>query len=353
MREAKRKFDFASIGLRDRTSYDPGPDSFSRDFAGDSDREGSRSSSARGRTHRTADAQPSSYDDAEAGRLLLEMANRERAKAGLPPLQADDGLTKAARAHAAAMAAQQKLSHQLSGEPSLVHRLAANTKTHLDQSGENVAFAGSVDQAQDSLMHSPPHRANLLNAGYNVAGFSVVRRGSLLYVTQDFGHSLPSRSDAEAEVLVGRSVDRMRAQSHLPGLQRMDGKEAASTACAMAEADSLRTPGPRARAVLRYTTSEPQVRSRECSPGDQGSVTRRFRRRLLLRPYTNLSHGGVLGCTSLLLDRAAAWRGQPTSGAKRAPLSAVAARVNSCPFPLRPYQARATSDHPKPICRVC
>ena len=207
----------------------------------------------------TADAQPSSYDDAEAGRLLLEMANRERAKAGLPALQADDGLTKAARAHAAAMAAQQKLSHQLSGEPSLVHRLAASTKTHLDQSGENVAFANSVDQAQDSLMHSPPHRANLLNAGYNVAGFSVVRRGSLLYVTQDFGHSLPSHSDAEAEVLVTRSVDRMRAQTHLPGLQRMDGKEAASTACAMAEADSLRTPGPRARAVLRYTTSEPQV----------------------------------------------------------------------------------------------
>ncbi len=206
-----------------------------------------------------AEAQPSPYNDAEAGRRLLEMANRERAKAGLAPLQADDGLTKAAQAHAAAMAAQQKLSHQLSGEPSLVLRLAANSKTHLDQSGENVAFAGSVDQAQDSLMHSPPHRANLLNAGYNVAGFSVVRRGSLLYVTQDFGHSLPSRTDAEAEVLVGRSVDGMRAQSHLPGLQRMDGKEAASTACAMAEADSLRTPGPKARAVLRYTTSDPQV----------------------------------------------------------------------------------------------
>lgn len=206
-----------------------------------------------------AESQPSPYYDAEAGRKLLEMANRERARAGLPPLQADDGLTKAALAHAAAMAAQQKLSHQLSGEASLVHRLAANTKTHLDQSGENVAFANSVEQAQDSLMHSPPHRANLLNAGYNVAGFSVVRRGSLLYVTQDFGHSLTTYSEDEAEVLVGRSVDRLRAQSRLPGLRRMDGKEAASTACAMAEADSLRTPGPRARAVLRYTTSEPQV----------------------------------------------------------------------------------------------
>jgi uncharacterized protein YkwD len=151
------------------------------------------------------DSQPSPSYDHEAERRLLALANRERAKAGLPPLQKDEGLTQAAREHGAAMAAQKKLSHQLSGEPNLVHRLAANTKTRLDQAGENVAFAGSVDQAQNSLMHSPPHRANLLNANYNVAGFSVVRSGSLLYVTQDFGHSLPSRSEEKAEVLVGRA----------------------------------------------------------------------------------------------------------------------------------------------------
>src|SRR6266403_2793102 len=153
-------------------------------------------------TMATNDSQPSLTYDATAERRLLDMANRERARAGLPPLQKDEGLTQAAREHGAAMAAQKKLSHQFSGEPSLIHRLAANTKTRLDQAGENVAFAGSVEQAQDSLMHSPPHRANLLNSGYNVAGFSVVRSGSLLYVTQDFGHSLPTHSDDEAEVLV-------------------------------------------------------------------------------------------------------------------------------------------------------
>jgi uncharacterized protein YkwD len=207
----------------------------------------------------TADSQPSPYYDAEAERRLLDMANRERAEVGLPPLQLDDGLARAAREHGAAMAAQQKLSHQLSGEPNLAHRLAANTKTQLDQAGENVAFAGSLDQAQESLMHSPPHRANLLNAGYNVAGFSVVRSGSLLYVTQDFGHSLPSHSDDEADVLAGRSVDRIRLQSRLPVLQRMDGREAAAAACAMAEADSLHTPAPRGRAVVRYATPQPQM----------------------------------------------------------------------------------------------
>ena len=133
-------------------------------------------------------------------------------------------------------------------------------KPSLDQAGENVAFAGSLDQAQDSLMHSPPHRANLLNADYNVAGFSVVRSGSLLYVTQDFGHSLPSHSDEEAEVLVGRSVDRIRAQG-TPSrtLQRMDSSEAAASACAMAEGRFVARAGAHSRVVLRYTTPQPQT----------------------------------------------------------------------------------------------
>jgi uncharacterized protein YkwD len=206
----------------------------------------------------SADSQPSPHYDAEAERRLLEMANQDRAKAGLPPLKKDEGLTQAARAHATAMAAQRKLCHQLAGEANLEQRLAANSKDHLDQSGENVAYAGTVDEAESSLMHSPPHRANLLNAGYNVAGFSVVRSGSLLYVTQDFGHSLPTRTDDEADVLVGRSVDRMRAQNRLPPLQRLDNKEAAATACTMADADSLRVPAPRSREVIRYTTAQPQ-----------------------------------------------------------------------------------------------
>ncbi len=224
----------------------------------------------------SADSQPSLKYDAEAERRLLELANRERAKAGLPPLQKDEGLTQAAREHGAAMAAQRKLSHQLSGEANLVHRLAANTKTRLDQAGENVAYAGSVDQAQDSLMHSPPHRANLLNAGYNVAGFSVVRSGSLLYVTQDFGHSLPSHSDDEADVLVARSVDRMRSQTRLPGLQRRDSREAAAAACVMAKADSVRSPVLRAREVVRYTTAQPQILPENVSRAIESRSVRAF-----------------------------------------------------------------------------
>jgi uncharacterized protein YkwD len=211
----------------------------------------------------TSDSQPSPqhslYSDAEAGRRLLELANQDRAKAGLPPLKMDDGLAKAALAHAAAMAAQRKLSHQLSGEPDVEHRLAANTNVHLDQLGENVAFAETIEGAENSLMHSPPHRANLLNAGYNVAGFSVVRSGSLLFVAQDFGHSLPSYSSREAEGLVADSVDRLRAQHHLPQLQLLSGSSAHAQACDMGKAGSLRSAPLVGRVILRYTTSQPQT----------------------------------------------------------------------------------------------
>ena len=124
--------------------------------------------------------------DAEAERELFDLANQARAQAGAAPLQMDDGLTRAARAHAVQMAGQQQLSHQLTGEPAFALRLAANCTLHLDRAGENVAYAGSVDQVQQGLMHSPTHRENLLNPAYNVAGFGVVRAGFSLYVAQDF-----------------------------------------------------------------------------------------------------------------------------------------------------------------------
>src|ERR1700732_2986158 len=60
--------------------------------------------------------QPSSNDsspyDAGAERELFNLANQARAQAGAAPLQIDEGLTRAAREHAGAMARQQQLSHQ-------------------------------------------------------------------------------------------------------------------------------------------------------------------------------------------------------------------------------------------------
>jgi uncharacterized protein YkwD len=207
--------------------------------------------------------QPSPDDsspyDAEAERELFDLANQARAQAGIAPLQMDDGLIQAARAHAAEMAAQQQLSHQFAGEPSLAQRLAANCTLHLDHAAENVSLAGSVDQSHQGLMHSPPHRENLLNPGYNVAGFGVVRAGFSLYVAQDFGHSLPAYSPRQAGGLVSGAIARMRREANLPQLQWMDSDTAQASACSMARADFLKTVASRGSYTLRYTTEEPET----------------------------------------------------------------------------------------------
>jgi uncharacterized protein YkwD len=207
--------------------------------------------------HQLSSGDASAYD-ASAERDLLRLANEARAQAGLAPLQEDAGMTQAARAHAAAMVEQQQLSHQLSGEPALGQRLAANCSLHLDHAGENIAYAGSVTQAHEGLMHSPPHRENLLNPSYNIAGIGAAWNGFVLYITEDFGHSLPTYSAPDAEATIAESVDRARRNAALKPLQRIDNAAAKTVACSMAQADSINAPGPHDHAILRYTTMRPE-----------------------------------------------------------------------------------------------
>jgi uncharacterized protein YkwD len=208
--------------------------------------------------------QVSPYDkpsyDAGAERELLDMANADRAQAGKPPLKMDDGLVKAARAHAAEMASRNAISHQFSGEAPLIQRISENSGLHLDREGENVAVASTADDAHQALMASPPHRDNLLSPNFNVAGIGVFRKGNRIYVAQDFGYSLPSYSVKQAEELVAASVEQLRAQVRMPRLQRTNANNPQSSACAMAKADSLNaaTPEP-GQYMLRYTSMQPET----------------------------------------------------------------------------------------------
>jgi hypothetical protein len=172
----------------------------------------------------------------------------------------DAGLVRAARAHAAEMASRNQLSHQFSGEPALPQRLAASSPLHLERAGENVAMASNPDQAHQALMSSPPHRDNLLSPNFNVAGFGVFVSGHMLYVAQDFGSSLPSYSVRQAQELVSATLEQLRAQAKMPRLQRVDSGSAQSSACAMAQGDSLSAADPPPGAyMLRYTSMTPEA----------------------------------------------------------------------------------------------
>ena len=52
--------------------------------------------------------------------------------------------------------------------------------------GENVAYAGSVEQAMATLEASAPHRANLLKPEFLRVGIGIVERDGRYWVTQVF-----------------------------------------------------------------------------------------------------------------------------------------------------------------------
>jgi uncharacterized protein YkwD len=201
--------------------------------------------------------------DSQAEQQILELANRSRQQAGAPLLSLDSGLTRAARVHAQAMLEARQLSHQFEGEPSLPSRLAAATQLQLDQEGENVALDMDPAQAEQHLMLSPPHRANLLNPAYNVVGMGVVRSGDRLYVVQDFGHALPNYSLADVKDRIAASVQRARRNANASDLPRNDLAAADDTACSMAHADKLATAAihelSQHYTVLTFTSLHPET----------------------------------------------------------------------------------------------
>ena len=133
------------------------------------------------------------------------------------------------------MSAARQLSHRFEGEPSLPRRLADVTHTPLDQEGENIALDFDAAQAEQHLMLSPPHRANLLNPAYNVVGLGVVRSGDRLYIVQDFGHALPNYSPAEVKERIAATMALVRHQANQPDLARRDLPAIDQAACSMAQ----------------------------------------------------------------------------------------------------------------------
>lgn len=201
--------------------------------------------------------------DAAAEQQLLDLANDARAQAGAPPLSFDAGMMLAARAHADSMAHAHQLSHQLQGEPSLTSRLAATTALHMDRAGENVAYDSSVADAHQRLMMSPPHRENLLDPAYNVAGFGVMQAGGRMYIVEDFGRSLPVYSADQTETIVHEALRQTRRQAGLPDLEQANLPAVREAACSMALEDRLATSQMHELAqhytVINYTNLHPEI----------------------------------------------------------------------------------------------
>jgi uncharacterized protein YkwD len=175
---------------------------------------------------------------------LLEAANRDRASAGLRPLQWDMSLAAAARQHAQRMAQANTLSHQFPGEPPLQQR-ATQAGARFSMIAENVAEAPSAAHLHQQWMNSPPHRANLLDPELNAVGIAVVQSGGTLFAVEDFSVAVPTLNLDAQEVQVA-------AQLSARGLRMVNATADARKTCEMDRGWS----GQRPASVVRYETSD-------------------------------------------------------------------------------------------------
>jgi uncharacterized protein YkwD len=221
--------------------------------------------------HSNSAAGSSSGEDSAAENELLASANKSRELAGAPPLRMDESLREAARAHARRMVDSERLDHQFAGELPLLERIAQVSPTtgtltnslKIDRAGENVAYAPCAPDVHETLMHSPPHRENLLDRGFNVAGVAAVWSKGRLYVVQDFAHEVPSYSAQESGKLVGRAIDEMRQQAGLPELVQLKPPNLDKSTCLLAaesvpNAHLLATAYDN-RKIITYTQSRPEI----------------------------------------------------------------------------------------------
>jgi Cysteine-rich secretory protein family len=177
-----------------------------------------------------------------AEQQVMELANADRAQQGLPPLKWDPALAQAAVQHAQIMAEQPAaLSHQYAGEPDLVARAGA-AGAHFRSVAENVAVAPSPQALEEEWMHSPLHRANIMNPMMNGIGVGLVRRGGNYYAVEDFDDGVAQLGQAQIEQKIGQLLQQR-------GLQPAGLTEYARKTCAL---DQGSAGGPKPWFIMRW-----------------------------------------------------------------------------------------------------
>lgn len=162
---------------------------------------------------------PATHEPLE--RAMADRVNADRGKKGLPPLAYEPALAEIARFHASDMRAHHFFAHESPESGSLDDRLAA-ASFNASTARENLAEAPDVDQAEEGLLASPGHYANIMAHDITHIGVGIVHGGvadpdNLLFV-QVFASPLAAQSPAEAAEDVTRKIAEAR---RLKGLGRL------------------------------------------------------------------------------------------------------------------------------------
>src|SRR5882724_3075904 len=200
----------------------------------------------------TAHAGPSQREQ-----QLFDLVNHEREKAGLNKLEWSDRLAQAALAHSRLLAENRDLSHQFSGEPLLQERAGA-TGLRFNSVAENVAASPDVDTAHSALMKSPGHRANILHQDYNSIGISIVERDHVLFITQDFAHTLASYTEKQFRESLIANFNQARRARKMPPLDVISDQHLRKAACSQdMHTDKMIQNMPGVSGLLVFSLSEP------------------------------------------------------------------------------------------------
>jgi uncharacterized protein YkwD len=176
--------------------------------------------------------------------FFFDSANRERVAQQLQPLKWDKALAEAARRHALLMADQASLSHRLPGEPPLDER-AGRAGARFSQVGENIAVGPQAPAIHTGWMHSPGHRANILDVHFTALGVGVIEDDSELYAVEDF-------SVAVASLAIEAQEEKVTALLAAQGLRVSSEREKARKLCA----DEPGPPGDRPMLILHYEAAD-------------------------------------------------------------------------------------------------
>jgi uncharacterized protein YkwD len=124
----------------------------------------------------------------KAENALLASVNEARRAEGLPELRWNESLAKAAIRHAEVMAEQGTAQHGFEGEPDLRSR-AKQAGARFSSLSENVTQGPTPEFIHGQFMHSPPHRANILDTDMNSVGIGVIEKHGQLFAVEDFSRT--------------------------------------------------------------------------------------------------------------------------------------------------------------------
>jgi uncharacterized protein YkwD/enterochelin esterase-like enzyme len=153
-------------------------------------------------------------------RAMFERVNQDRRKHGLAPLVYDERLADVGRAHCADMLQSHFFSHESPNTGTLENRLDAAGYLALE-ARENLASAPNIDRAEDNLLASPGHRANLLAPSVTHIGIGIMRGDattgdpSVLTITQVFAKPAEALSAANVVSTVTSSINDARRSAGL------------------------------------------------------------------------------------------------------------------------------------------